>query len=136
MNRVPVEFEHLFQTDAESVAAPVLAPTNGSAWAWAQHLDKHAPAGRQPVPDPVGALFSKAERASNGVTDVCIDDLNEPSTAAPPSLSKRSEDRFEKACSEIRRIFSGHDEACAEMIELAKQMLTHARAEAIAKAAA
>jgi len=81
MSRVDSQFEKLFEID-EPVGPPRLAPHNGSRWAHAVLLDKHAPP-TVDVPDPVGARLAQLEelQKSEGLRDESWD---------APVLAKRA----------------------------------------------
>jgi hypothetical protein len=85
--------------------------------------------------DPVQKLFaagqsgSLAKNASNESWDAPLS-----KTVMPSSFPQRSDERFEKVCKEIRKIFGDRTEEAEEAIALAKQMRAEARAEAIAAA--
>jgi hypothetical protein len=90
------------------------------------------------VPDPVSAFIAKAEsdrlHKSAGVADESWD--REFAKTTVPDFSKRSEQRFERACAVVRRVFAGHPEECKEAIRVFRRTLDEERASIIADAAA
>jgi hypothetical protein len=82
------------------------------------------------ISDPVGQMFSKAARN----VDQPVEVWEEP--IVPTSFEERSQQRFQKMCSVITKVFGDHAEEREKAIVIAKRALAEARAEAEVIAAA
>jgi hypothetical protein len=90
--------------------------------------------------DPVGRFLQKTEfdllAKTGGVLDARWDDPLTKAIAVPATFSARSDQRFEKACDVIRRVFADNSDAAEQAIRIAGELRASARADALALAAA
>jgi len=97
--------------------------------------------GARSVADPIGQFLEKAELnmlkgAAVGIQETSWDTPLTKALELSPEFIQRSNQRFEKACSVIQRVFGSDPEIAEEAIKVTRQMFTDARNEALSLAAA